>query len=304
MITILLVGCYSLGGLIVVVLGGTKGIDGRKQRWTLRISTTTLLISLGLFITGIWVGWRFDDQFFKWGAVSITVGITFVHRLVVMPLKCNHFAFKANKLFALFTGALTGTLVSAAFITQGFGTYDELMFRILAISAILTAGTTIAAGTLAFFAPKPGEDEQSSYDTSLPVQITCPRCNNSIKAQSNKDSRCPSCKFKVRIEIKEPRCSCGYLLYQLESNTCPECGKSIYDTSLPIQITCPRCNTSVKAQSNKDSGCPSCKLKVRIEIKEPRCACGHLLYKLESDTCPECGKSINNKDQWNAPPNT
>jgi len=227
MITIILVGCYALGGLIVVVLGGTKGIDGRRQRWTLWISTTALLISLGLFIAGIWVGWRLDDQLFKWGAISITIGITFVHRLVVLPLKCNHFAFRINKLTALFTGALTGTLIAAAFLTQGFGSYDEIMFRILAISAIFTAGTTIAAGALAFFAPKPGEGEQSSYDTSFPVQIACPRCNTSIKAQANKDSRCHSCKLKVRVEIEEPRCTCGYLLYQLDSNTCPECGKAI-----------------------------------------------------------------------------
>jgi|GEM_PF-1541694 len=227
MVTILLVGCYSLGGLIVVVLGGMKGIDGRRQRWTLAISTTALLASMGLFIAGIWVGWRWDDFFLRSGAVALTIGITFVHRLVVLPLKCNLISFRINKLTALFTGSLTGTLIATAFITEGFGMYDELMFRILAVSAIITAGSTIAAGALAFFAPKPGEDEQASFDTSLPVQITCPRCNTSLKAQSNKDSRCPSCKLKIRIEVKEPRCTCGYLLYQLNSKSCPECGKPI-----------------------------------------------------------------------------
>lgn len=227
MITILLAGCYSLGGLIVVVLGGLKGIDGRKQGWTLRISTIALFISLGLFIAGIWTNWRWDQYFLKLGAVALSTGLTFVHRLVVRPLSGNLTAFRINKLTALITGALTGTIVSIAFITDGFGVFDEFMFRVLGVVAIITAGSTIAAGALAFFAPKPGEDEQGSIAASIPIKIACPRCKTSINVQSNKDSRCPICRLQVRIEIKEPRCVCGYLLYKLESETCPECGKSI-----------------------------------------------------------------------------
>lgn len=227
MITILLVGCYSLGGLIVVVLGGLKGIDGRTQRWTLRISTTALFLSLALFITGIWVGWQWDQYFLKPGAVALSTGLTFVHRLVVRPLRCKLTAFRINKLTALITGALTGTIVSVAFITDGFGVFDEFMFRVLAIVAIVTAGSTIAAGALAFFAPMPGEDEQGSIAASIPIEIACPRCKTSINAQSNKESRCPTCRLQVRIEVKEPRCVCGYLLYKLNTDTCPECGKRI-----------------------------------------------------------------------------
>lgn len=267
MITIFIVGCYSLGGLIVVVLGGVKADAGRRQRWTLRMSTGPLFLSMGLFITGLWVGWRWDDYFLKPGAVLLTFGLVFVHRLVVCPLRCDLIAFKISKMTALITGAITGIIICLAFITDGFGHYDELMFRALAVTAIVTAGSTVAAGALAFFAPKPGDDEQGTLAASIEIPIDCPRCQSNITALSNKESRCPTCKLHVRIEIKEPRCTCGYLLYQLESNTCPECGKSIYDTSLPVQINCPRCNTRVNAQSNKDSSCPSCKLEVRIEIK-------------------------------------
>jgi hypothetical protein len=230
MITILIVGAYSLGGLIVVILGGIKGSGGRTQRWTLRISTTALVISMGLFITGIWVGWKYDQNFLKPGAVTLSLGLTFVHRLVVCPLSCTLPVFRPCKGIALATGAITGLIVSAAFITDGFGFYDELMFRILAIAAIICAGTTIATGALAFFAPKPGENEQGTLAPSIPINITCPRCSSTITAHSNKDSRCPTCKLHVRIEVKEPRCTCGYLLYQLQSDSCPECGKPIPTT--------------------------------------------------------------------------
>lgn len=230
-ITILIVGFYALGGLIVVVLGGISGTDGRKQRWTLRLATTALFISMAIFIATIWIesaiNWRWENFFWKSGAIALTIGITFVHRLIVSPLTCNLLSFRIAKRTALIAGPLTGSIIVLAIANDGFGHYDNLMVRVLAISSIITAGSTIAAGALAFFTPKPGEDEQSSYDTSLHIQITCPRCNTSLKAQSNKDSRCPNCKLKVRVEIKEPRCICGYLLYQLNSDNCPECGKPI-----------------------------------------------------------------------------
>ncbi len=227
MITIFIVGCYALGGLVVVVLGGTKGTDGRKQRRTLHLATAALFISLGLFITGIWVGWRLDDYFLRPGAVALTLGIALVHRLMVRPLACDLTSFKLSKPTALTSGAITASITAFGFINDGFGNYDELMVRVLAIAAIITAGTTVFAGALAFFAPKPGDDEQGTFAGSIEIPISCPRCHTSIKAQSNKDARCPSCKLKVRIDIEEPRCACGYLLYQLNSDTCPECGKAV-----------------------------------------------------------------------------
>ncbi len=231
MITIMIIGTYALGGLIVVVLGGVAGTDGRKQRWTFRLSTTALFLSMAIFITIIWIegmlSWDWEQVFWRSGAVSLTIGIALVHRILVTPLTSTLLSFRIAKRTALISASLTAALIAFGFINDGFGMWDDLMVRLLAISAIIGAGTTITAGALAFFATKPGEDEQASFDTSLPIDITCPRCNTSIKAQSNKDSRCPSCKLRVRIEVKEPRCTCGYLLYQLAATNCPECGKPI-----------------------------------------------------------------------------
>jgi hypothetical protein len=65
--------------------------------------------------------------------------------------------------------------------------------------------------------------------------------------------------------------------------------------SIPSGVTlsaaCPRCNTVCTFGQGKSS-CPSCGLRVTLEIEEPRCECGYLLYKLDSDQCPECGRPI------------
>ncbi len=60
--------------------------------------------------------------------------------------------------------------------------------------------------------------------TSARVDIRCPRC---AKAQvlDTGPSKCSACGLKITIEIEEPRCvKCDYLLWQLPSRCCPECG--------------------------------------------------------------------------------
>ena len=44
--------------------------------------------------------------------------------------------------------------------------------------------------------------------------------------------------------------------------------------------------------------CAECGLHITISVEEPRCTCGYLLYHLESDQCPECGRTIDEADRW------
>lgn len=60
----------------------------------------------------------------------------------------------------------------------------------------------------------------------LELTMICPRCHLQQVVNSGR-STCPRCKLRFKIEIEEPRCDkCGYLLYQLTENRCPECGES------------------------------------------------------------------------------
>lgn len=65
-----------------------------------------------------------------------------------------------------------------------------------------------------------------------------------------------------------------------------------------IEIVCPRCKAQQRlAGSNK---CKNCKLRINIQIQEPRCVCGYQLYHLKSNNCPECGKEVPESDRWAA----
>lgn len=69
---------------------------------------------------------------------------------------------------------------------------------------------------------------------------------------------------------------------------------------LQIPITCPRCGLaqSLAAGGGETSRCERCRLRIAIEIDEPRCSCGYALYRLTGTTCPECGREVPEADRW------
>jgi ribosomal protein L37E len=66
-----------------------------------------------------------------------------------------------------------------------------------------------------------------------------------------------------------------------------------------VQITCPRCGTA-QALPVGPSQCAHCALRIAVKVEEPRCVCGYLLYRLEGEKCPECGRPIPPKMRWKA----
>ncbi len=70
----------------------------------------------------------------------------------------------------------------------------------------------------------------------------------------------------------------------------------VESTSLDIQITCPRCLLQQTVRSGH-SRCKGCKLRIEINIEEPRCPrCDYLLHKLTTPVCPECGYKLGDEE--------
>ncbi len=223
--TIFITGAYSLAGIVIIAAAPKHG----QLKWTLRICAASLTLSMLIFLILLWfdssIGYEYDDYFWKPAFIALILGTTAAHRLMIIPLTVPLLWFRIIKRTALIAAAITAFIMITGIINEDFWFWEELIINLLAISTIITAGSSIATGAIALFAPKPGDDEPSSFDTSIPINLTCPRCQSTTQAQSNKDARCQTCNLKIRIQIQEPRCTCGYLLYQLNANTCPECGK-------------------------------------------------------------------------------
>lgn len=223
-ITAVVVGLYGLSGLILVSIAG-------RQRWVFRISALSLAVSMVVFVFGIWadryLDWRFMETIIKSGSVSLFLGLLFAHRLLIAPLRVSGATARVAKRTALISAGLLFLLGSTGLVSDGFWSFEEIGTRLLVISAIVVAGSTIATGAMVLFGPRPGEDEPGLLEGSIEVRLSCPRCDAPMLVRSRREARCGRCRLKVRVEVEEPRCACGYLLYQLESDTCPECGRAV-----------------------------------------------------------------------------
>ena len=62
--------------------------------------------------------------------------------------------------------------------------------------------------------------------TGPAMTLTCPRCGHTQTLCAGR-ARCDQCRLIIRFEIAEPRCVCGFALYRLTGEQCPECGKEI-----------------------------------------------------------------------------
>jgi hypothetical protein len=58
------------------------------------------------------------------------------------------------------------------------------------------------------------------------LALACPHCGARQRLATG-SHRCRRCRRFLVIELEEPRCACGYLLYRLAGATCPECGRAI-----------------------------------------------------------------------------
>ena len=60
---------------------------------------------------------------------------------------------------------------------------------------------------------------------------------------------------------------------------------------------CPRC-AAVRPRVLGDEACPECGLRAKVEIDEPRCACGYSILGLTTPACPECGRELAGDERW------
>jgi ribosomal protein L37E len=106
---------------------------------------------------------------------------------------------------------------------------EDLLMVVLSIFGML--GPLLLLTGFAFSAMvRADERRRKRRRDTIPARIglamTCPRCGVEQTFRVGA-ARCASCGFAMFIEFEEPRCECGYPLYQLEGQKCPECGRPI-----------------------------------------------------------------------------
>ena len=128
-------------------------------------------------------------------------------------------------------GAMTAILIFAG-VAMDIHRGDSLLLRLAAATAIFAGCGSLALLVLARL-NRGANVEPGALPVELNIALTCPRCQSKQSLPLG-GAACSGCNLRIHITVEEPRClQCGYLLYQLTSPQCPECGTAIQAGAAP-----------------------------------------------------------------------
>ncbi|MCA9295265.1 MAG: hypothetical protein KC983_02085 [Phycisphaerales bacterium] len=110
------------------------------------------------------------------------------------------------------------------------GPMHEVFFGSLVALAVATVLTTGLVPLVSRIQRRRLERQTSFGGRIWSLEMACPRCTTMLTLTRGMN-RCPVCALGLRVSIEEPRCACGYLLFSLTGDHCPECGADVPDTA-------------------------------------------------------------------------
>lgn len=153
-------------------------------------------------------------------------------------LLCGHLLAVETKSSVIRNAAWGAVGLLAAFIAMVVGliwtidTWDRyagVIRSLMSVWGLATLCSMLAVPAAARFVERKKPVAKESIASVFQLELTCPRCKAELTLPSG-IGRCSQCRFALFIEVEEPRCECGYLLFRLETSRCPECGRGIPTT--------------------------------------------------------------------------
>lgn len=192
------------------------------QRWPVAPLVGIVLSAAALVITQVlmWgdLTWAVENALARW---NMAVGAW----ATLMPWLCLLDMARLRRRWAWVRKvAQAAALILVVIITVCFG-FELLAFEEIALifaAAILAAGAALCVLGLHWLSGTPTGERP--VNTPPLLSVTCPRCGQ-VQHLPVGRSACGECRLVFRIELEEERCAkCGYVLYNLVADCCPECG--------------------------------------------------------------------------------
>jgi len=227
----------ALGTTLIAFLAGTGGLAATMVMQQGRLVWLMRAVVVLLVVIAVWWGIFFwlvgrrltDDSFARLAAIGGTLTIPtltllFGAQLAVMRTKRQWLSWTRWAVIAEL-GVFAAATVSL-FWTDWWRQHDELVGSLWTLwgMATLAAMSMVTMLVRREARKKPTPAEAVSRQARL--EMTCPRCGAEQTLPSGV-TRCGRCRQTLRIEVEEPRCECGYLLFRLEGDQCPECGRAL-----------------------------------------------------------------------------
>ena len=203
----------GLGFLLVGSLVGFGRGDRRHWRW---LGVAAALIAAFVSTAAIWsesLGEPDRLNLF----ITIAICVACANLICRIELKPQQRLLRVG---TLLTGAVAAVLWVIAFSQE-----SEDLLRIDAAFAIPALCGAVALAVVHRL-------NRGTHMAIVPAELQvitvfCPRCRKKQTLKLGGDS-CKACCLEIEVRAQAPTCrQCGYLLYNLTSDRCPECGESI-----------------------------------------------------------------------------
>jgi len=216
-------GIETIGGLACLLLVNLGCGDRRYFRWA---GIVCCLVGFTIAMLGIWQERSENDFLARIAALVLIAAVAMAHiNLILMArLKASQQWLQWGTMgFSLAAG--TSAAIAVLF-TDPSRIEDSFLLRIAAAGTIASGCGSLALVILSLFNRKPEHAAQvvTEYKEIL---LACPSCATRQRVNLG-DSACRTCGLQFFVKVTEPRCAaCGYLLYRLQSDRCPECGAPV-----------------------------------------------------------------------------
>lgn len=218
-------------------------IHRQRNSLTMWISSTLTSAGTLLSLTFIW-GDHFSgikEIIARILGISLIVGISLAHSgvfiIVTTYTRLLFFTKVTTMVLVWICAALMLLMLEDSIGAMSGMLWNLLPFFMLAVLASIVG--TIVVPIAAVSHANKTEIAHESIASRVKIQLACPKCASRQELSSG-NVRCANCKASIFIEIEEPRCECGYLLYQLQGNNCPECGRMVPESEkwepIPAEI--------------------------------------------------------------------
>ena len=228
-------------GCLATLVAAFVADQGRFVRW-MHVGMAVGWCGVACWIGLIWlsqaIGWqqasvvaRVAGGFCVPAAAIVFVGMTMFPRAGGTWVRLARWSTASLVAFWASFGEFAIVLPDAADVIIDLVIGQQWFARMVGASAVLVAAGTVAQPVLIRLGRSTEGTEGAIRGRRTPVTCRCPRCAAECALDANVDAACAACGLRIRVELEEPRCGCGYLLYGLESIGCPECGAPVPESA-------------------------------------------------------------------------
>lgn len=198
----------------------------------MRFSCVLAFVGTVLAVFLIWINQHYQENetINRIMITSLSLGIALAHSGVFSIVSTHTRLLYFTKIITMaclwVCAVLTIVLYWYEDLFWSMGGMFFMLMNSLALSTLASIIGSIIVPIAAVSHANKTQIENESISSRVKILMECPKCAKRQDLSSG-NARCSDCNASIFIEIEEQRCECGYLLYKLQGEICPECGKQV-----------------------------------------------------------------------------